>query len=97
MLPLTDKQAEYARSVAGALRDAGFRVGLDERPEKLGARIRDAQLMKIPYMLIAGGREAEAKTISVRSRTEGDRGAVDLPALMEMWRAEEASRGLAPG
>ncbi|HRZ13403.1 MAG TPA: threonine--tRNA ligase [Kiritimatiellia bacterium] len=97
VLPLTDKQAEYARSVAAALRDAGFRVGLDERPEKLGARIRDAQLMKIPYMLVAGGREAEAKTVAVRSRTEGDRGAVDLPALITMWKAEEDRRGLAPG
>ncbi|MBP7830553.1 MAG: threonine--tRNA ligase [Kiritimatiellae bacterium] len=97
VLPLTDKQTDYARSVAVALRDAGFRVGLDERPEKLGARIRDAQLMKIPYMLVAGGREAEAKTVAVRSRTEGDRGAVDLPALIAMWKAEEDSRGPAPG
>ncbi len=97
VLPLTDKQTDYARSVAAALRDSGFRVGLDERSEKLGARIRDAQLMKIPYMLIAGAREAEARTISVRSRTEGDRGAVDLPALIEMLKAEEDNRGAAPG
>jgi len=97
VLPLTDKQTEYARSVAAALRDSGFRVGLDERPEKLGARIRDAQLMKIPYMLIAGAREAEARTIAVRRRVEGDQGAVDLPALIEMLKAEEDNRGAAPG
>ena len=97
VLPLTDKQTEYARSVAAALRDSGFRVGLDERPEKLGARIRDAQLMKIPYMLIAGAREAEARTISVRHRTQGDRGAMDMSALIEKLKAEEDNRGAAPG
>ncbi len=74
VLPVSAKFEEYARGVAQKLRDAGFRVHLDDRNEKLQAKIRDAQLEKIPYMLIVGGKEAEAGTVSVRHRAKGDLG-----------------------
>ena len=74
VLPVSAKFEEYARGVAQRLRDAGFRVHLDDRNEKLQAKIRDAQLEKIPYMLIVGGKEAEAGTVSVRHRAKGDLG-----------------------
>ena len=75
VLPVSGKFEEYGRGVADRLRSAGFRVHLDDRNEKLQAKIRDAQLEKIPYMLIVGGKEAEAGTVAVRHRTKGDLGA----------------------
>jgi threonyl-tRNA synthetase len=74
VLPLSGKFEEYGRSVAQQLRDRGFRIHLDDRNEKLQAKIRDAQLEKIPYMLVVGGKEAEAGTVSVRHRSKGDLG-----------------------
>ena len=70
VLPLSEKVAVYAQQVTEKLRGAGFRVHLDDRNEKLQAKIRDAQLQKIPYMLVVGGKEAEAGTVSVRHRDE---------------------------
>ena len=75
VLPVSAKFEEYARGVADKLRNAGLRVHLDDRNEKLQAKIRDAQLEKIPYMLIVGGKEAEAGSVSVRHRSKGDLGA----------------------
>jgi threonyl-tRNA synthetase len=97
VLPLTEKQVEYARSVAAELKAQDVRVSVDERSEKVGAKIRDAQMQKIPYMLIVGPKEAEAGMVSVRSRSAGDQGAVSLSALLEKLKAEEASKGLGPG
>lgn len=97
ILPLTDKQAEYARQVETSLRAADFRAAVDARSEKVGARIRDAQLQKIPYMLILGPREAEAGMVSVRSRSAGDQGGMKIEALIEKMTAEVASRGLGGG
>jgi len=74
VLPLSDKTIEYAQKVAKQLSAAGVRVHLDDRNEKLQAKIRDAQLQKIPYMLVIGGKEAEAGTVSVRHRSKGDLG-----------------------
>jgi threonyl-tRNA synthetase len=74
VLPLSEKFMDYARSVAQQLKDAGFRVQLDDRNEKLQAKIRDAQLQKTPYMLVLGGKEAEAGTVAVRHRSRGDLG-----------------------
>lgn len=68
VLPITDAQSEYAHSVVEQLKTAGIRVELDDRSERLQAKIRDAQLEKVPYMLIIGGKEAEAGTVSVRDR-----------------------------
>ena len=88
VLPLSDKQLEYARRVADALRRGDARVTVDEAADKLGAKIRRAQLDKIPYMLVVGGREAEAGVVAVRSREKGDQGAVPLADFVKQIRAE---------
>ncbi|MBM4142010.1 MAG: threonine--tRNA ligase [Lentisphaerae bacterium] len=92
VLPLTEKQADYAESVAGALGERDVRVKVDGRSEKVGAKIRDAQIEKVPYMLIVGPREVEQGTVSVRSRTEGDRGAMTVDALAALLAAENVPR-----
>jgi threonyl-tRNA synthetase len=74
VLPITDKQLPYAQSVTERLRAAGLRVELDARSEKVNFKIREAQLQKIPYMLIVGAREAEKQQLSVRERKQGDLG-----------------------
>ena len=74
VLPLSGKFNEYGKVVAQKIKENGFRVHLDDRNEKLQAKIRDAQMQKIPYMLILGGKEAEAGTVSVRHRAKGDLG-----------------------
>jgi threonyl-tRNA synthetase len=78
VLPITDKQSEYARSVAAQLQDAGVRATVDDRSEKVNLKIRDAQLQKIPYMLVVGGREQENGQVAVRNRKHGDQGAKSL-------------------
>jgi len=84
VLPLSDKTIDYAKKVAQDLSKAGVRVHLDDRNEKLQAKIRDAQLQKIPYMLVIGGKEAEAGTVSVRHRSKGDLG----PRPVEQFAAD---------
>ena len=75
VLPISDRHLDYARTVKNELAAAGLRVELDERQEKIGYKIREAQLQKVPYMLVAGDREAAEGTVSVRSRSGGDLGA----------------------
>ena len=74
ILPVSGKFSEYGKKVAAELGAAGFRAHLDDRNEKLQAKIRDAQMQKVPYMLIVGGKEAEAGTVSVRHHSKGDLG-----------------------
>jgi threonyl-tRNA synthetase len=74
VLPISDKHLDYAREVTRELRAAGVRVRLDDRNEKLGARIRDAQLEKVPFMLVVGDREAQSRGVAVRRRDTGDGG-----------------------
>jgi threonyl-tRNA synthetase len=93
VLPLSEKVAAYAQQVTEKLRGAGFRVHLDDRNEKLQAKIRDAQLRKIPYMLVVGGKEAEAGTVSVRHRSKGDLGARPLDDFIGTLNAEIAQKG----
>src|SRR5579862_4567695 len=88
VLPVSGKFEEYGKKVTQRLKDAGIRVHLDERNEKLQAKIRDAQLEKIPYMLILGGKEAEAGTVSVRHRFKGDQGPRPLAQFIEDLKAE---------
>ena len=88
LLPLTEKQHELARSLAAQFSAEDFRVTVDERNEKVGAKIRAAQLEKIPYMLILGPKEAEQGLVSVRHRTAGDQGVMTPVAFMERLRAE---------
>jgi threonyl-tRNA synthetase len=75
LLPISDRHLVYAASVRDQLVAAALRAELDERQEKIGYKIREAQLQKVPYMLVAGDREAAEGTVSVRSRSGGDLGA----------------------
>jgi len=94
VLPLSEKTLVYAQNVALQLKEAGFRVHLDDRNEKLQAKIRDAQMQKIPYMLIIGGKEAEAGTVAVRHRTKGDQGPRPLAQFIADLRAEVDSKSV---
>ena len=76
VLPLTDRNIADAEALLGKLRKAGLRAELDRRSEKIGYKIREAQMDKIPYMLLLGDKEAESGTVSVRKRGEGDVGAL---------------------
>ncbi len=82
VMPITDKQLDYARSVEERLRADGLRVELDARSEKVNYKIREAQLQKVPYMLVVGAREAEQGTVSVRHRKDGDLGARPLDEFL---------------
>lgn len=81
VLPITDEQADYAKAIAEELKASGIRVEVDYRNEKIGYKIREAQLQKIPYMLVVGKKEAEANEVSVRDRKEGDIGKMRLEDL----------------
>ena len=76
-----------------ALKGAGLRADLDERQEKIGYKIREAQLQKIPYMLVVGDREAAEGTVSVRTRAGGDQGASAIAAFVESAQREIADKG----
>jgi threonyl-tRNA synthetase len=78
VMPITDRQQDYARTVFERLEAEGFRVQLDDRKEKVNLKIRDAQMQKVPYMLVVGDREAEAGSVSVRHRKHADMGAKPL-------------------
>ena len=78
LLPIADAHVDYANEVKAKLEDVGIRVELDDRNEKIGYKIREAQLQKIPYMLVLGDKEKEAGTVGVRSRKDGDVGAMDI-------------------
>lgn len=88
VIPLTSKQIEYAEKVVHELRAREFRVSLDGRSEKVGAKIRHAQLEKIPYMLILGPKEVESGMVSVRSRSGGDMGVMRLKDLVALLGKE---------
>ena len=81
-------------SVRQRLADAGFRVQVDERQEKIGYKIREAQLQKIPYMLVVGDREAAEGAVAVRSRSGGDLGSQPLDAFVASAREEVETQGL---
>lgn len=93
VIPISDRHLEYARSVHAQLKANGFRADLDERQEKIGYKIREAQLQKIPYMLVVGDRETAEGTVSVRTRTGGDQGAATVSAFIDAALTEVASRG----
>ncbi len=88
LIPVSDKQTAAAREIATRLRAQDFRVVVDERAEKMGAKIRDAQMQKVPYMLVLGGREIENGTVSVRGRVAGDLGAMPLETFIGKMDAE---------
>ena len=92
VLPISDKYADYAKKVYEELQAAGIRVEMDTRSEKIGYKIREAQGQKIPYMLIAGAKEEEEGTVSVRSRFKGDEGSRTLEAFISDIKEEIKNR-----
>ena len=90
---ITDRALAYARQVADGLDQAGFRVEVEERNEKIGKKIREAQLEKTPFMLVIGDKEAEAGTVSVRHRADGDLGVMSVAdfttRLQEIVKSKE--------
>ena len=92
VMPITDRSAEYAKQVAAKLDAAGIRVESDLRNEKIGYKIREAQMQKIPYMLVVGDKEAEAGSVAVRTRAGEDLGAMSLDAFLEKVRGEIDSK-----
>ena len=94
VLPITDRSNEYAENIVRELRAAGLRVDSNLRSEKIGAKIRDAQLQKVPFMLVLGDREMEQNVVAVRERAKGDIGAMSLTEFKEMARRLTDSRAL---
>jgi threonyl-tRNA synthetase len=95
VLPITDKQNEYAHAVLKQLEAAGMRASIDERSEKVNLKIREAQLQKVPYMLVVGGREAEAGQVAVRNRKHGDQGAKSVAEFVAEARKLIESKAVA--
>jgi threonyl-tRNA synthetase len=91
VLPLADRHTDYAREVAAALGEAGLRAELDDRTESVGRKIREAELRKVPYMLVVGDREQEQRAVSLRRHKEGDQGTVALGDVVARL-TEEAVR-----
>mgnify|MGYP000520742912 FL=1 len=85
-LPVTDRAADYCADAAKALESQGFRVEVDYRNEKIGKKIRDAQMEKVPYMVVVGDRDMENGTVSPRHRADGDLGAMSLDAFVALLR-----------
>ncbi len=94
VLPITDRINEYADSVAAELRNAGFRVESNTKSDKIGAKIRDAQMQKVPYMLILGDQELEGGKVAVRERKQGDIGAMSITEFKEMIMQQKLQRSL---
>ena len=92
VLPITDRAAEYADQVAAQIDAAGYRVETDHRSEKIGYKIREAQLQKIPYMIVVGDKEAEAGTVAVRTRAGVDQGAMPLADFLAALKSEVDNR-----
>jgi threonyl-tRNA synthetase len=94
VLPITDRINQYAEQVGGELRAAGLRVEVNVRSDKIGAKIRDAQMQKIPFMLVLGDREMEQGQVAVRERTKGDIGAMPLEEFKQMAQRLVQTRAL---
>jgi threonyl-tRNA synthetase len=95
VIPIADRHVAYAREVERELQEAGLRVDVDASSERLNAKIRNAQLLKIPYMLVIGDREAEARDVSVRLRTMENLGSMTVPEfLARAMQVIEEKRGL---
>ena len=90
VIPIADRHNEYAGQVANQLRDAGYRVEVDDRSERMNQKIRQAQLQKTPYMLVVGDREADAGAAAVRTRDGDNRGAMPLDDVMALLNGELA-------
>jgi threonyl-tRNA synthetase len=92
IIPVAEGNLDYAGEVQGELVAAGFRAEVDRRSERMGAKIRDAQLQKVPYMLVVGRREEEVRGVSVRLRTNEDRGMTEVSSFVEHLREVVGAR-----
>ncbi|MDD3222907.1 MAG: threonine--tRNA ligase [Clostridia bacterium] len=92
VLPISDKYMDYAEEVLAQLKESGIRAEVDTRAEKIGYKIREARLQKIPYMLVVGAKEEEDRVVSVRSRFKGDEGQKELQSFIEAIKEEVASK-----
>jgi threonyl-tRNA synthetase len=96
VIPISERHHAYARDVFGQLRDAGLRVELDDRNEKMGYKIREAQTQKVPYMLVMGDKEVQNGQVSVRNRFLGDEGAESLAAFVTKIKGFIEARAARP-
>ena len=96
ILPIADRHLDYARQVHSRVSAAGLRVEVDERQEKIGYKIREAQLQKVPYMLVVGDKEADHGSVSVRSRAGGDQGSRPLDEFVQLATLEVTRKRAAP-
>jgi threonyl-tRNA synthetase len=94
VIPITDKQLDYARDILGSLKSAGVRGELDERSEKVGHKIRDCELKKVPFMLVVGENERQAGTVAVRVHRKGDTGTVPVGEFIDRVTGLVASKAL---
>ena len=94
VIPIADRHADYAQQIAEKARTRGLRIAVDGRSEKMGAKIRDAQLQKIPFMLVVGDREAEAGQVAVRHRAAGNLGAMPISEFIDRTVADVDARAL---
>jgi threonyl-tRNA synthetase len=92
VLPIADRHLDYARSAAERLRAAGLRIEIDERSESIGKKIREAEVLKVPYMLVVGDKEQEVDSVAVRRHTEGDLGDQPVDEFAERALHEIADR-----
>ena len=92
VMSLTERTAEYAKEICEKLLRVGIRAEVDNRNEKIGYKIREAQLEKVPYMIIVGDKEKEDKTVSVRSRKEGDLGVMSVDSIIDKLVEEDRSK-----
>ncbi|MGP1609479.1 MAG: His/Gly/Thr/Pro-type tRNA ligase C-terminal domain-containing protein, partial [Burkholderiales bacterium] len=93
VLNITDRQAEYCENVVKALENKGFRVKADLRNEKIGFKIREHTIQRIPYLLVAGDKEVEAGTLAVRDRNGKDLGVLPLDAFVNLLEQDVSRRG----
>ena len=94
VLPITDRINDYADEIATSLRKSGFRVESNTKSDKIGAKIRDAQMQKIPYMLVLGDKELEDGLVAVRERKQGDIGTMTLAEFKETITQQKLQRSL---
>ena len=92
ILPITDRNIEYAQGLAAQLRELDFRVEVDVRSEKIGYKIREAQMEKVPYMLVLGDKEQETGTVAVRVRGQGDVGTMPFEAFQQLVKEAVTSK-----
>ena len=95
VLPITDSFNDYAKQITDELKVHQIRAVLDSRSEKVGAKIRDAEMLKVPYMLIVGAKEAQSQQVAVRGRSEGDLGTMSLDEFIRRCHNEIQQKGLA--